>query len=94
MTAAEREDDEPEAPLNGGARRMLSEKQVLEILPISRTTLFRMEKAGKFPRSIYVSPNRRLWFQDQIIAWQDAIDAHDERDPHRRRGKGRRRRAA
>jgi hypothetical protein len=33
-------------------RRMLSEKQVLEIVPISRTTLFRMEKAGRFPNRL------------------------------------------
>ena len=28
---------------------MLSEKQVLEIVPVGRTTLYRMEKAGRFP---------------------------------------------
>ena len=27
-------------------RRMLNEKQVLEIVPVGRTTLYRMEKAG------------------------------------------------
>lgn len=68
-------------------RRMLNEKQVLEIVPVSRTTLFRLEKAGKFPRSTYISPNRRVWFEDEIIAWQDAVDAFN---PHRARGKGRR----
>ena len=47
--------------MEGGAldisrpRRMLSEKQVLEIIPVGRTTLYRMEKAGKFPRSTYIS---------------------------------------
>ena len=29
---------------------MLNEKQVLEIVPVSRTTLYRMEKAGRFPK--------------------------------------------
>jgi prophage regulatory protein len=68
-------------------RRMLNEKQVLEIIPVGRTTLYRMEKAGRFPRSTYISPNRRVWFEDEIIAWQNAVD---EFDPKRRRGKGRR----
>jgi prophage regulatory protein len=57
-----------------GPRRMLSEKQVLAIIPIGRTTLFRMEKVGRFPRSTYISPNRRVWFEDEIIAWQNEIN--------------------
>src|SRR6478736_1090343 len=70
------------------ARRMLNDKQVLEIIPVSRTTLYRMEKAGRFPKSTYISPNRRVWFEDEIVAWQYAVD---EFDPNRGRGKGRRR---
>jgi prophage regulatory protein len=68
-------------------RVMLNEDQVLALIPISRTTLFRLERDGKFPRSTYISPNRRVWFEDQIVAWQEAVD---ERDPRRGRGKGRR----
>ncbi|WP_234680341.1 helix-turn-helix transcriptional regulator [Bradyrhizobium monzae] len=71
-------------------RRMLNEKQVLQIVPVGRTTLYRMEKAGRFPKSTYISPNRRVWFEDEIVAWQNAVD---EFDPHRARGKGRRGRA-
>ncbi|MET4016297.1 AlpA family phage regulatory protein [Bradyrhizobium sp. S3.2.12] len=73
-----------------GPRRMLNEKQVLEIIPVGRTTLYRMEKSGRFPKSTYISPNRRVWFEDEIIAWQNAVD---EFNPHRARGKGRRARA-
>ena len=79
------------APDKSGPRRMLSEKQVLEIIPVGRTTLYRMEKAGRFPSSTYISPNRRVWFEDEIIAWQAAVN---ERNPNRGRGKGRRARAA
>jgi prophage regulatory protein len=74
------------APDKSAPRRMLSEKQVLEIVPVGRTTLYRMEKAGRFPRSTYISPNRRIWFADEIAAWQDAVD---EFNPNRGRGKGR-----
>jgi prophage regulatory protein len=85
MTAArqQREKDEP--------RRMLNEKQVLQIVPVGRTTLYRMEKAGRFPKSTYISPNRRVWFEDEIIGWQNAVN---EFNPNRGRGKGRRRRVA
>src|SRR4051812_6889787 len=72
-------------------RRMLSEKQVLGIIPVGRTTLYRMEKAGKFPRSTYISPNRRIWYEDEIVSWQSTVD---EFDPRRGRGKGRRHRVA
>ena len=71
-------------------RRMLNEAQVLAIIPVSRTTLYRMEKAGRFPKCTYISPNRRVWYEDQIVAWQNAVD---EFDPKRARGKGRRARA-
>jgi prophage regulatory protein len=75
------------APDKSGPRRMLSEKQVLEIVPVGRTTLYRMEKSGRFPKSTYISPNRRVWFEDEIVAWQVTVD---EFDPNRGRGKGRR----
>jgi predicted DNA-binding transcriptional regulator AlpA len=80
---------EPEAftPNRHEPRRMLSEAQVLEIVPIGRTTLYRMEKAGRFPRGTYISPNRRVWFADEIIAWQNAVN---EFNPNRGRGRGRR----
>ena len=58
--------DEPEL------RPMLTERMVLDLVPISRTTLYRLEQAGRFPRSVYVSPNRRFWFRDEVIAWQAA----------------------
>ena len=83
-----------ETESEGGApapRRMLNERQVLEIVPVSATTLWRMEKAGKFPRSTYISPNRRVWFEDEITKWQNAVN---EFNPNRRRGKGRGRRAS
>ena len=32
-----------------GPRRMLNEAQVLAIIPVGRTTLYRMEKTGRFP---------------------------------------------
>ncbi|OKO70134.1 hypothetical protein AC629_40730 [Bradyrhizobium sp. NAS80.1] len=82
--------DDSETDKSARPRRMLNEKQVLAIVPVSRTTLYRLEKAGKFPRGVFVSPNRRFWYEDQIVAWQNAVN---EFDPHRARGKGRRGRA-
>jgi prophage regulatory protein len=61
------------------ARKMLSLTQVLEIIPFSRTTLFRMERKGAFPASHWPSPNRRVWFEDEVVAWQNALPLANNR---------------
>lgn len=73
-----------------GPRKMLREDEVLDVIPLSRSTLLRMARAGKFPKPTYISPNRRIWFEDEITTWQDAVN---EFVPNRGRGKGRRRAA-
>jgi prophage regulatory protein len=70
-----------------GLRKMLLEEQVLDVVPFSRSTLLRREKDGTFPKATYFSKNRRCWFEDQIIEWQNAVD---EFQPNRGRGKPRR----
>lgn len=62
-------------------RRMLNEKQVLQIVPVSTVTLWRMEKNGQFPKGSYISANRKVWFEDEIVAWQNEVNG---------RGRGRR----
>jgi len=91
LTMTQQENNEVRASDKAGPRVMLNEKSVLQIVPVSPVTLWRMEKAGKFPRSTYISPNRRVWFEDEIIKWQNAVN---EFNPNRRRGKGRGRRAS
>jgi prophage regulatory protein len=54
-------------------RPMLSMKQVLNIVPVSRTTLWRMITDGKFPKSKTLSDGRVAWFEDEVIAWQTAL---------------------
>jgi predicted DNA-binding transcriptional regulator AlpA len=56
------------------ARRMLSEKLVLNILSVGHTTLWRMVKKGQFPKPTFVSANRCVWFEDVILAWQNEIE--------------------
>ena len=58
------------------ARRMLTVDEVLALVPFSRTTLFRMERKGLFPASYWPSPNRRVWFEDEVVAWQNALPAN------------------
>jgi prophage regulatory protein len=72
----------PPLPPDGGdrtpdeprARRMLTEREVLRLVPISRATLWRREREGTFPKGSYISPNRKIWFEDEVCAWQHAIE--------------------
>jgi len=63
------------------ARKMLTEKQVLAKIPIARSTLWRMEKAGKFPKGIHFLGRRKLFYEDEISAWQVAIEGQCRRRP-------------
>jgi prophage regulatory protein len=69
------------APDNTGLRRMLNIEQVLAVVPLSQVTIWRLERKGRFPKGSYISPNRKVWFEDEIIAWQNEING---------RGRGRR----
>jgi predicted DNA-binding transcriptional regulator AlpA len=50
-------------------KRALSHKAVLARVPVSRTTLWRMERAGQFPKRIQISPNRVAWLEADIDTW-------------------------
>jgi prophage regulatory protein len=57
-------------------RAMFTAEQVLKLIPISRTTLFRLERDKLFPQGLAITPHRKLWFEDEVVAWQ-----RDVRDP-------------
>jgi prophage regulatory protein len=60
-------------------RRLLSFKQLLEIgIRFSREHVWRLEAAGKFPRRIYLSPQKIAWFEDEILAWLAERDSERE----------------
>jgi predicted DNA-binding transcriptional regulator AlpA len=69
--------EEQPARLEEKIRRMLSIRQVLDVVPVSRTTLFRMERDRKFPPSHEISPKRRAWYEDEVLAWQKALPEND-----------------
>jgi prophage regulatory protein len=49
--------------------RLLSWKQLKDIIPVSRTQVYRLMAAGKFPKAIQVSENRVAWLESEICAW-------------------------
>lgn len=53
-------------------RRMITEKQVLDIIPVARSTLQTWVKAGTFPKPVPIGERRNAWFEDEVAAWQAA----------------------
>ena len=73
------------APVTSEPRKMLNQEQVLQIIPVSAVTLWRMIKAGRFPKSTFISPNRCIWYADEIAAWQTEISGSSRRGANRLR---------
>lgn len=54
-------------------RKIISgNKSIEKVTGLSTTTIWRLEKRGKFPQRIQLSDNRTGWFADEVEAWQEA----------------------
>jgi predicted DNA-binding transcriptional regulator AlpA len=54
-------------------RQMVSIKDVLKRIPMSRATLERKVKNGTFPKMHSIAPMRVGFFLDEVLAWQKAL---------------------
>jgi predicted DNA-binding transcriptional regulator AlpA len=68
--------------------RFLSWKKVRELTGLSRTTAWRLQKAGDFPVPVVISPGRVGWRESEVGAWQasraprgDLVDKPPPRRP-------------
>lgn len=52
-------------PLQGMSRA----KDILPLLPFSRTTLHEWSRDGRFPKSIRLSPTMVAWKNDEVLEW-------------------------
>ncbi|RVL05659.1 helix-turn-helix transcriptional regulator [Sinorhizobium meliloti] len=48
-------------------------------IEFSKMHIWRLTKAGRFPRPISVGSNRRAWVEDEIDAWIEAKIAERDR---------------
>jgi len=53
-------------------RQMLTIEDVLAKIPISRTTLWRMERDKQFPKG-HIVRKQKVWYDDEMAAWHDAL---------------------
>jgi len=49
--------------------KLLTQKQVTDLIGLSRTTIWRLERAGHFPRRLQVSTKAVRWNQAEIFDW-------------------------
>ena len=52
--------------------RLLSKKDVRELVLYSPQHIARLEKAGKFPKRVILGPNRVGWVEAEVLDWLQA----------------------
>jgi len=52
---------------------LLPRKAVEKFSGLSRATIYRLIKAGKFPRPLSIGTGSVRWRQSDIIAWQQSL---------------------
>jgi prophage regulatory protein len=51
------------------ADRILREREVRTMTGLSRTTRWRLERAGQFPRKRQLSPGAVGWLESEVVDW-------------------------
>ncbi|MBW2187323.1 MAG: AlpA family phage regulatory protein [Deltaproteobacteria bacterium] len=54
-------------------KRLLRIKQVLEIIPLGKSTVWKMVAEGKFPQPIKLSERCTAWRESDVVAWMDGL---------------------
>ena len=63
--------------------RILSKRQLKEMVLYSPQHVARLEKAGKFPRRVQIGPNRVGWVEGEVLDWlQERLDCREIPDRH------------
>ncbi len=52
--------------------RIITQKELRDLVPYTPQHILRLEKAGKFPRRIRLGANRVGWFLVEVVAWISA----------------------
>lgn len=58
--------------------RILSKRQLKELVLYSPQHVARLEKAGLFPKRVQLGPNRVGWVESEVLEWLDQRLANRE----------------
>jgi prophage regulatory protein len=53
-------------------RRIISARELHELVPYSPSQIRRLEQQGRFPKRVNIGPHRVGWFLDEIEEWMAA----------------------
>lgn len=62
--------------------KLLTLRQVAELVGLSRTTIWRLERSGQFPRRRQVSTKAVRWNQAEILGWINSRPVAGTKDGH------------
>jgi len=54
---------------NETQERIIRKPELLKIIPFSHVTIWRMEKAGKFPKRLQLGGNSTGWLLSEVNEW-------------------------
>ena len=55
--------------MNQALPRMITRKELRQLVPYCPQHILRLEKAGKFPKRIHIGPRRVGWWLHEVLAW-------------------------
>lgn len=56
-------------------KRAIGKKELMNMVPLSMSTIDRLEQAGKFPKRWYITDKRCAWNVDEVELWLDERQA-------------------
>jgi prophage regulatory protein len=63
------------------AMRILSKRQLKELVLYSPQHIARLEKAGLFPKRVQLGPNRVGWVESEVLEWLEKRLANRSNPP-------------
>ena len=59
--------------------RILSKRQLKELVLYSPQHIARLEAAGQFPKRVQLGPNRVGWVEEEVMDWlQERLDRRED----------------
>jgi len=62
-------------------RVMMTEKQVLALIPVVRSTIWKWVRRGRFPKPVKIATRQKAWYADEVAAWQREREEAGKRAP-------------
>jgi prophage regulatory protein len=49
---------------------LLRLREVMKLTGLSRASIYRLERAGRFPKRVQISDNAVGWYEREVLAWR------------------------